>query len=219
MKYKNIQIFISLIFLSILLSSFVFATTASIGGRSGSSRAVLDAKVGEIIERVLPVNNVNDIPVRIEMAPTGDLENFTVMAENNFTLRPGESRDVQLRIGVAKEGTTRTDVFVAFIPEGKLAVGALATIIIRANETIQGYSEKSLLRDLKVEESKLEKSKSDQYPEDAQGKISINNSPIFILGVSTIVLTLILISILYFYSKTGKPLKSNKPKKRATKNA
>lgn len=125
---------ISILFLTILFSSFALA--AALTGSIGNAKMILRAETGDTIERTILVQNVNDVAVNIEMYASGDLENYTKIEEANFTLEPGENRDVQFTIKVKKSGTTETKINVKFATvTGSGGVGLSSTIIIMAKDT------------------------------------------------------------------------------------
>ena len=202
---KNITILL-IVLMFILLISSSFAISAYIGGLAGSPKAIVNAKQGEIIERVLPVRNVNNLSVTITLIPTGDLENYTKIIENNFTLSPGEEKDVNYVIGVAKTGSTRTNIYVSFKPESGYSVGALATITVRANDTIEGYSEQKLIQEL--EQSVIETSKNSQSNQENKNN---QNPLIYYALISTLVLVIILIILIVFLTKSKKRVLFQKP--------
>lgn len=123
------QIKISLgIFLALLISlTLVSALTGSIG----NARMVLTANKGDTISKTILVQNINNVSINISMFPSGDLEASTKINGANFTLAPGESRNVPFTIKVDKAGTTETKINVRFISTtDKNAVGLSSQIVI-----------------------------------------------------------------------------------------
>jgi hypothetical protein len=51
---------------------------------------VLRMDVGETIEKYVLIKNVNDVPVNVEITPTGDLAEYVKLTETNLTLDVGE---------------------------------------------------------------------------------------------------------------------------------
>jgi len=80
---------------TIILGIFLinlFASAYAITAALGSSRMVLRPVVNEEIEKYILVRNSNDVPVSIELVPSGELENYTIIKENNFTVSPREDK-------------------------------------------------------------------------------------------------------------------------------
>jgi len=198
MNNKN-TLSLALLFLLLTLS-ISSALSAYIGGPTGSPKAIVNGQVGEILERVLPVKNVNNVSVSITLKATGDLANYTKIIENDFVLEPGEEKDVHYLIGIAKNGSTRTDIFVSFKPESGYSVGALATITVRANETISGYSEQKLIQELE------EKSKSASQDNSNDGN---TGNTLYYFLIPTLILVIILVILFIFLTKNKKRAKMN----------
>jgi hypothetical protein len=127
---KRVKILMScFLFLLIIFSSVspVLAITGSIG----NARMVLRAEKGEEIQKYILVKNVNDVPVNIELFPTGDLEDSIFIIDSEFSLSAGEEKKAYFTIKAQKEGTTETKVNVKFTPQDEgNGVGLSSTIIL-----------------------------------------------------------------------------------------
>jgi hypothetical protein len=146
MKRENKQgdkvniIVIGLILVIILSINFISALSAKIG----NGKVVLNAKVGDIIEKSVKVINSNNVSVLIELSGGGDLEDQFKFKENNFTVAPNEETDAGYSLRVTKEGRSDSQINVKFTPiGGKNGIVLPASIIIfaaKGNNTIGNYS-------------------------------------------------------------------------------
>lgn len=122
--------------LIILFAALIILTTMSsvlaLTGSIGNSRMVLRLEQGEEIEKYILVKNVNDIPLTIELIPTGDLADEVKLKEETFILFPGEQKKAYFTITASKPGTTETRINVKFTPAEGNGVGLTSTIIIIA---------------------------------------------------------------------------------------
>ncbi len=179
------------IFLSL---SLVSSITASIG----NSRMILRAESGEKLEKYVLVKNVNDVPVTVELVVSGDLENYTEIKDNNFTLSPEEEKKAYFTIESPVKGMSTSKIYVKFIPEEGNTVGLVSTIIIIAGNstepvnitTIEKESESSSLFNFKSQ------SKENSSPQ-------LQMSPILLLTFSSAALLIIFI-LLVMYATKGK---------------
>ncbi|HED36867.1 MAG TPA: hypothetical protein ENI76_01270 [Ignavibacteria bacterium] len=125
------KIIILLLLFSLVMASFGSALT----GRIGNAKAILDADVGDTIDRTIKVINSNNESVIIELFSSGDLADDINILDNNFTLKAGEEKKARFKIYVSKGGTTKSNVNVKFSPLGDgNGVGMTSTIIIKAGE-------------------------------------------------------------------------------------
>jgi len=93
---------------------------------------VLKASPGDTIERYIRVINANNESVTINITATGNLSENVKLKDNNFILKQGEEKKAYFTIKADKEGTTETNLNVAFIPEKGNNVGLVATVILIA---------------------------------------------------------------------------------------
>lgn len=134
---KAVSFVVCSIILTLVFSTAIHALSASIG----NARMILrvDVMPGKIttIERTIKVNNVNDVPVFIELVPADDLEYRTTILDTNVTIQPGESQDLGFKTDIYKPGDYEGTIGVKFygIEDGKVkgsGVGLQSTIIIQA---------------------------------------------------------------------------------------
>ena len=214
----NKKLFFQGIFLVILSISVASAITASIG----NSRMVLYSNPGESVEKYILVKNVNDVDVTIELIPTGDLQDYITVKENNFTISAGDEKNAYFTIESPVAGQSESKMVVKFSAENESSVGLSSTIIIFAGNS----SEKINITDIRADKSGFSLSslinlvKSDSKPSSEESNSSnttkksdtidkkpISISPLLLMTMSTSILLVILIILLII---------STKPKKRST---
>ena len=124
-----------LIILFVLMLPVVYSLSASIG----NARMVLrpTVKEGEIttIDRTIQVNNVNDVAVAISATVDKGLENIVTIPEPEFTLQPGESKEMKFTVTLEYGGRYEGKILIGFKPADdsrKSGVGLSSTIIILA---------------------------------------------------------------------------------------
>ena len=128
---KKIVFIVSLLITFVLIGN-VLAITASIG----NARMILRAEIGDKIEKSILVKNVNDVAVNVALTASGDLKDYIIIKDINFTLEPGDEKKAFFTIEVKKSGTTESKINVQFTPVGeKNGVGLSSTIIIIADGT------------------------------------------------------------------------------------
>lgn len=128
---KMIKVF-CFVFVFIILIGFCSAVT----GSTRSGRMVLRGDIGDILEKFVIVQNVNDVPIRLELFASGDLEDFINIKDYNFTLSPGEEKKAYFNIKVGKGGTTESKINMQFTALGeKNGVGLSSAIIVIADGT------------------------------------------------------------------------------------
>jgi len=197
-RKKVMGVVVSAIVISIILCVCASAITGSIG----NARMILHVNTGDTIERTVRVNNVNDVPIRIEIFASGDLASSTKILDNNFTLNAGESKDARFEMKVKGDGTFTTSINVKFIPDTGNGVGLSATIIAVSN----GNNNNSEYTD----ESDISNTSSDinKITGNAVSAVrSLGNSPMLIVALITsvfLLIFLILLIILYRKSKKTK---------------
>lgn len=124
-NYSKVML-ISLILLSLSFSS-------AITGKIGNARAIINAEVGETLDRTMLVINDNNVTVNIELFASGDLADDVTFLDNNFTLESGDEKRARFEVEVNKAGTTETSINVKFTEVGKKnGVGMTSTLIIKA---------------------------------------------------------------------------------------
>jgi len=137
MKVKSLLSLFAILILLSIFSSSVLAISASIG----NARMVLRAEVipGEVttIERTIKVNNVNEIPVMVELIPSEDMEGRTTLIDNELVIQPDESKDFRFSIDIYSPGQYEGSIGVKFYPveDGVVqgsGIGLQSSIIIMA---------------------------------------------------------------------------------------
>lgn len=110
-----------------------YALTASIGNAKMILRPEVLPGEETVIERSIKVNNVNDVPVDIELEAQGDLINIVEILDKSFTLQPGETKHANFIITLQYGGHYEGKIAVKFTPsEGGQGVGLSSSIIILA---------------------------------------------------------------------------------------
>lgn len=174
------------IFLSVVMVSLLIQGAYAITGSIGNSRMILHLAVGEKIEKYILVRNVNDVPVKINISVSGELAKNIELKDKSFSLNPDEERKAYFTIKPTQNGTTESNVNVAFTPQDGSGVGLVSTVIVIANGTSMTPTGASILKDLGISKTSLA------------------------LTASTIILIVIMI-ILMIISKKRK--KKSKPKR------
>lgn len=121
--------------LSLLFAIALIGNVLAITGSIGNARMILRATQGDSIEKYILVKNVNNVSLDIELSSSGELENYTKIKDDKFSLAAGEEKKAYFTIKVAKEGTTETKINVKFMPaDGKNGVGLSSTVIVIAEK-------------------------------------------------------------------------------------
>jgi len=218
-KLKRVVVGFLVLVLVFSLVGSVFATKASIK----NARMILRVNQGDEIERYVQVNNVNEFDVDIELTVAGDLEDYLELTEDNFTLKPGESKQVYFTITAAKSGTTETKINVKFVPvDGGNGVGLSSTVIVIAEkdsfwDKVFGRDDSSGSDDGGSDDSDLDDTTVGTGNVIKDGKSS---GLMVFAGILTTILIIIFIILIVIASKMGKEhlkRKKNKSKKGAKK--
>lgn len=85
------------------------------------------------IERFLTVKNENNFSIDVQFQPGGDIANITHL-EQNITLEPNETRDVNFTVDIAEPGTYNGKITVTYSSGTMPGVALDAEIIIFAEE-------------------------------------------------------------------------------------
>lgn len=206
MRAKN-QTLVFVILSIILFSQFSLALTASIG----NSRMILRTAPGEDIERSILVKNVNDVPVNVTFTVSGDLADTLELRDQVIYLQPGDEDKAFFTVSSESEGSYETKINVLFTPEEGNAVGLTSTVVL-----VAGSGEAPTNIDSEKDNSETDSAEDSEgfslsfggdtpSPESASGSVSF--SPIIYLSISTIVLALALVGLLFYASKKTKPKK------------
>lgn len=204
MMGKKAYFVFSILIVSLILCSFVSAITGSLG----NARMVLRADVGDSIDKYLTIKNVNDIPITIEIAASGDLEDYIKIKESNFTLSPGEERKADFTVYVAKNGTTETKLNVKYSQEKGSGVGLSSTVIVIANGDDSDIDED----DFDIEDAGNEDSGISNTLTNINSRIKSSfSSPVLIAGLVTFfILIIFLILLIIYYKKSRTKEKINR---------
>ncbi len=158
MKKANLLVLGILVFMIFGFMSSVLGLTGSIGNARMTLR---DVQAGDVIEKYILVQNVNSVPVDIELFASGDLENDIEIIDSNFMLGAGEEKKAYFKIKVREEGTTETKMNVKFSPiDGGNGVGLSSTITVIAEKGpgffesfFEGDSEEEVISNSSVKKS------------------------------------------------------------------
>lgn len=185
-----------------LLLILTIANVSAITGRMGNSRMILRLEPGETVEKYIKVENVNDMPITIDMEPSGDLADYVKLDEKTFTLQPGEDKKAYFTIKAGKAGTTETKINVRFTPPEGNGVGLSSTIIIIAGEATDDSDD---VNDDANDDSGFSFHPSGNVIDDSDSS-GISLPKILIASTSLLIVVLIVLSI---YSFKLKPKKSS----------
>lgn len=192
MKMKKTLIFAFAILLLISGSIFVSAVTGSIGNGKMVLYPEVNGWTNTVIDKTILVNNVNNIPVNITLKLDSNASDFIELVEESFILEPGESKKAEITIKVKKEGTYEGRVNVFFKPvEGNEAGVVLSSTIIAIAKKDNGYEE---------EEEENTEEENTENPEENTGQDNPSKLIKF-WGISTLVLIIILLVLLYIWGK------------------
>jgi len=197
MKSKAIT---SAILICLILANLI--SVSAITGSIGNARMILRGTQGDSFDKYVTVNNVNDVPLEIELSASGDLADYVDIKDEKFTLAAGEEKQAQFTIKAAKSGTTETSINVQFKPQdGKTGVGLTSTIIIIAEEN-------SFWNDLfgnDEEDEENNKNNDENAGLEGTNQTSKLSQAVIIILIITLIITAILIYlIVMLYKKANK---------------
>ena len=213
MIVKKVLTSLTIIFVFLLLITSVNA----IVGKIGNGKMILNATTGDVIDRTIRIINDNNVSIMINMFPNGDLENDTVIIDNNFTLNPGEEKNVGFKIYLKKPGVFQNRINVQFTPvDGKNGVGLASQITITVTgEEISDKNFKKLKGETNKDESQTFTTLGNILKSNSED--SIIKTPQIMLLISTVVLIIVLCILYYIYKskkvggkKSGENKRSNK---------
>jgi len=201
------------VFLASLILLSVASQVSAITGRLGNSRMVLRPQLGEEIRRNLLIENVNDVPLTIELAASGDLAENVKFEENSFTLQPGEEKKAYFTIKTNEPGTTETKINVMFKPPQGSGVGLSANIVVIAG----GETSDENLDSVDDEEPEnpdnsgftFNPSPETNPPETGS---SFKFTPMTILTISSAALIVIFLVLIIYSGKLSKKKRSWRPR-------
>ncbi len=119
----------------VLLFGFAHNVSAEkITAKLGGSRMVLRLAPGEVERKSITVINDNSIPMKIELATSGELAGNIKLEEESFELAPETEKKVYFQIKAPlEEVTTESKIDVKYIPEEGNGVGLSAVVIVIAS--------------------------------------------------------------------------------------
>ena len=135
---KRIQL--SVILFMLVLVTFSFAS--AITGNNGNSRMVLseanypklgqlDGKTEVVIDKTISTKNVNNVSINITLKLDDDAKKFIELIDEGYNLQPNEQRNARFQVKVKDEGTYEGKINVFFSPaEGKEAGVVIPSTII-----------------------------------------------------------------------------------------
>jgi len=202
---KNIA-FIGVFILVVLLSSFL---VSAVTGKIGNGRMVLNMEVGDSIERYVNVINDNNEPVNITIFVTGDLKDDFNLEETNFILEPNTEKKAYFSYKAKESGTYETKINIQFAPlEGKNGVGLSSTVIIKVYGQGDSPDDTNTGSDTNSENNSINISPNIGSVIKSDSESKSKPAYLYLLGISTIVLLLVFLGLLYFiYSKKARGVK------------
>lgn len=96
------------------------------------------------IERSLEIRNENNVTMSVEFRPGGDIQDITHLDQQNITLEPKETRDVNFTVTLTEPGSYYGKIIVTYSTETSPGIALQAEIIIHAEgpettTTIESY--------------------------------------------------------------------------------
>ncbi len=197
MQKKNLIRGFSLIAVFILVFSMNLFLISAITAAIGNGRMIINAEVGDTIERSILVKNVNDISVYVNLTASGDLADSIDIIDDNFILEPGTEKKAYFNVEVTDGGTTTSQINVQFTPDPasgeKNGVGLISTIIINTGGSDTGD-------DSDPDTGDITNSTDDSDTNPVTGNV-IGNSKIVMIGGISFVVLLVLLILLMVLSK------------------
>ena len=122
--------------LIIFLFIFSFNSVNAITGKIGNGRMVLNAEVGETIEKSIREINDNDAPLNISLFTGSNSSENIKIYDSNFILNAGEEKNAKFSIKAVTPGKFEDKIFVQFssLNEKESGVGLSSQIILIVHE-------------------------------------------------------------------------------------
>lgn len=192
---------LTLVIISICMLLLVVSFASAITGSLGNARMILRVNVGDTVDNYIVANNVNNESIRVELFASGALENDTKILDNNFTLQPGESKDIRFQIKMKKAGNYETNLNVKYIPEtGTGGVGLSAAIITYVKDSGQSWDDSS---DVIDNSSSISDGNSTGVITSITNNLKNSLSPTLIAAIITfIILIIFFVLLLVLYRKS-----------------
>lgn len=193
--------FIGLIIINIF---YVSAITGNIGNAKMILYPEVNGWTTTTIEKTILVKNINNVSVNISLKTDTDGGKFLKIIDKEFVLQPGEEKKAGFEVNVKKEGNYQGKINVFFSPvKGKEAGVVLPSTIIVIASKDNGY------RDNSNETNNANNSIENPITRYGNSKI---NPAIIISFISTIILFVVLIFLIYLNSKKKKAEKDGNKK-------
>lgn len=209
----NRVLFMCLIALVLLSISSVSALNAKVGN---GKFVISNATVGEVIERSMKIYNNNSFEIIIELVPSGNLSQYIKIIDNNITMAPNSEREFSFSVKVPKEGRNDGGINVKFTPvnmtaNGKNGIVIPTTMIIFATKGTGG----------KIDWTSWLGSGNKNETSSGTDPVTGNN-PGNGIGIGTILMItaivfIVLLILLFVYSKRKNGVKEGKGEKLNTK--
>jgi hypothetical protein len=192
----------------LLISSWaiVSATTGSIGNAKMVLYPEVNGWTNTVIEKTILVRNVNDVPMNITLKTDANASKFIELVDETFILAPGEEKKAGIEIKVRKVGTYTGSVNVFFKPtEGKDAGVVLSSTIVVIAKKNTGYEEDDTGDDTNTNpDTNTDNNSTTGDDNGITGDVSNTNGPskiVKIWGISTFILLVVLLVLLYIWGK------------------
>ncbi len=185
--------------LTILIIFVLLTTVTALTATIGNSRMVIrNVDVGDKIEKYVLVRNVNDVEVGINLSVSGDLKDSIELLDKEFTLETGAERRAKFLIHVTKNGTTETNINVAFknLEYEESGVGLHSTVIVIASA--ENFEDGQVLEE---EENKKNKVVSSVFNTIKNLATGTNSLALIFLTTTTLILVIVLVVLIFIYKK------------------
>ncbi|NPA62477.1 MAG: hypothetical protein GXN95_02865 [Methanococci archaeon] len=132
---KKLTLFVGLIFaLSILIIPQVSGLSGAISPPKIDIMVNSSNGLPQDVNSVIYIKNPNNFPVRVELTPTGDLNNTKkieiIISKNNFTLKPGETVRDNLTFIIKESGKYKGTILTKISP---LTYDNNQTVLLKAS--------------------------------------------------------------------------------------
>jgi hypothetical protein len=206
MKMKKSFIFAFAILLLVVNGVYVSAITGSMGNAKMILYPEVNGWTNTVVEKSILVKNVNDVPINITLVRDENATKFIDLIDETFILEPGEERKAMFDVKVRKEGKYEGSINVFFRPvEGKEPGVVLSSTIIAIAKKQSDYEEP-----VDEENDANETTTGDVVNDGNTVKV-----PNWIKGwgISTTILIIALLILLYIWGKKRNQSKLRKKRK------
>lgn len=216
MKKENLKIFA----LGILFLLLIAPASAKLTGKLYNGKMVISLESGETVQKHITIENVNEVPVTINLMPIGDLAESINLEEEEFILKPGEKKKSYFTITASKPGTTESKINILFTPPEGNGLGLASEIIViapgeNAEDTNSQNNEQNTSQQSQNTSDTQNNETTNTTSEDSgfsfnptgraiQENSNIKLSPLTILIISTIILILTFVALIIYSKKKSK---------------